>query len=231
MFHTFIYQPLFNLLVFLYNVIPGHDVGIAIIALTFFTKLIFHPLTRKSFHYQKNMQALSPQLKKLKEQHKGKPDMLNQETMKLYKENGTSPLGGCLPVLIQLPLLIGLFQVFRAGFSQSALSELYSFVANPGNINPLFFGFLDLSRSNTIVALFAAIAQFIQGYALPIIPLPEAQEGGDFSQQMGKQMIYMAPVLTFIVSFSLPAALPFYWFFNTVFTALEVLYINKFVSR
>ena len=226
MFHIIVYQPLFNLLVFLYNVIPGRDIGVAIIVLTLAIKLLLHPFTKKSAHYQKGMQALSPQLKKLKEQHKDKPDVLTKETMKLYKETGVSPFGGCLPILIQLPLLIGLFQVFRAGFTQSALVDLYSFVQNPGVINPLFLGFLDLSKASIPVALLASAAQFIQGYVFPLMPMP-SQEGSDMNQQLTKQMIFMAPILTFIISIGLPAALPFYWFFNSAFSAIEVFILKK----
>ena len=226
MFHTIIYQPLFNLLVLLYDIIPGRDIGIAIIVLTLAIKLALHPFTKKSAQYQKGMQALSPQLKKLKEQHKDKPDILTQETMKLYKETGVSPFGGCLPILIQLPLLIGLFQVFRAGFTQSALADLYSFIQNPGVINPLFLGFLNLSQPSIVVAFLASVAQFVQGYMFPLIPVP-SEAGGDMNQQLTKQMIFMAPILTFIISIGLPAALPFYWFFNSAFSAIEGFILKK----
>lgn len=224
LFHLIIYQPLFNILVFLYNIVPGHDIGIAIILLTLLVKVILHPLTRRTTHHQKGLQALAPQVKKLKEKHKGDPVMLSQETMKLYKEYGVSPAGGCLPLFIQIPILIGLFQVFRMGFTSEALSDLYSFIANTGALNPLAFGFLDLSKKITVVAVVAGAAQFIQGYFFT--PRPE-KGTNDTAQIFSQQMIFMAPAITFFISLTLPSALPFYWLVNTLFTIIELRIINQ----
>lgn len=223
-FHLILYQPLFNLLVFLYNVIPGQDVGVAIIALTLLTKLLLYPLTRKSLKAQRDIQLLQPKLKEIQEKHKNDKTLQAQETMKLYKEHGVNPLGGCLPLLIQLPLLIALFQVFHTGFEPGTLeTDLYSFVANPGTLNPWFLGIVDLSKRSIILALLAGVAQFSHTRLMGANQMMQkSKEGGsDMGQMMQKQMMFMMPILTVVISFSLPAALPFYWFVNTLFSIGE----------
>lgn len=227
LFHALIYQPLFNLLVFFYTLIPGQDVGIAIILLTLVIKLLFYPLTKKTSLHQKRLQELAPHLKKIQEDHKGRPELLSQETMRLYREHGVSPFGGCLPLLIQLPILIGLFQVFRTGFTPDSLVNLYSFIKSPGAIDPLFLGIIDLSQKNIYLALLAGIAQFFQGYFFT----PQAGGGSDTMGLMSKQMMLMAPALTFFISLGLPAALPFYWLINTLATIGETVFNERMFSK
>ncbi len=223
-FHVILYQPLFNLLVFFYNVIPGKDVGVAIIALTLLTKVLLYPLTRKTLKAQRDMQLLQPRLKDIQEKHKNDKTLQAQETMKLYKEHGVNPLGGCLPLLIQLPLLIALFQVFRTGFEPGTLeTDLYSFISNPGMLNPWFLGIIDLSQQSSLLALLAGVAQFFHTRLMSLNQAARKgnENGSDMGQMMQKQMTFMMPILTVVISFSLPAALPFYWLANTLFSIGE----------
>lgn len=219
-FHTILYQPLFNLLIILYNAIPGHDIGIAIIGIIFLVKLILYPFTKTTLHAQRKMQDLQPRLKEIKEKHKHNKAAQTQETMKLYQEEGVNPMSGCLPLLIQLPLLIALFQVFRTGFDAKSLVNLYPFVANPGQLNPLFLGLVDLSKGSVALSIFAGIAQFFQTY---IISGKEAftKKTHDTGQAMQKQMAFMTPIFTIFISLSLPSALAFYWIVNTVLSIGE----------
>lgn len=223
-FNLILYQPLFNLLVFLYNVIPGQDVGVAIITLTLLTKILLYPLTKKTLKAQRDMQLLQPKIKEIQEKHKNDKTLQAQETMKLYQEHGINPLGGCLPLLIQLPLLIALFQVFRTGFEIGTLeTDLYSFVENPGILDPWFLGIVDLSEQNFILALLAGVAQFFHTRLTSANQvMQKSKDGGsDMGQMMQKQMMIMMPILTVVISFSLPAALPFYWLANTLFSIGE----------
>lgn len=219
-FNTILYQPLFNLLVFFYNIIPGHDVGVAILIIAFLIKAVLYPLTKTTLRTQRKMTELAPQIKEIQEKHKNDKTKKTEETMKLYQEHGVNPLGGCLPLLIQLPLLIALFQVFRTGFDSASLTNLYSFIENPGELNPWFLGFVDLSSKNIFLAILAGGAQF---FHTRIIGGGKTREtmSSDISHIMQKQMIFMAPVLTTLVSFSLPAALPFYWLANTILSIGE----------
>lgn len=219
-FHLILYQPLFNLLIFFYNTIPGHDIGISIISIIFVVKLITYPFSRKTVHAQRKMQALQPRLKEIQEKHKHDKATQTQETMKLYQEEGVNPMSGCLPLLIQLPLLIALFQVFNTGFEAKSLESLYSFIANPGQLDPWFLGLVDLSKRSIIMSFLAGGAQFLQTY---ITSGKEAftAKSNSTSQAVQKQMIFMTPVFTTFISLSLPSALALYWVVNTVLTIGE----------
>ena len=96
----------------LYEIIPNY--GVLLIVFSILVKVVLHPLTRKSYKSTKEMQAIQPLVAELKNKHKGDSQKLNQETMKLYKEHGVNPLGGCLPMLLQMPILFSLFSVFRS---------------------------------------------------------------------------------------------------------------------
>ncbi len=105
-------DALVNVLQFFYAY-AGHNYGVAIILLTLAVKIVFHPLTRKQLRAMKQMQALAPQIAVLRGKYKEDPKALNVEMMNLYRTAGVNPLGGCLPMLVQLPILFTLFAVFR----------------------------------------------------------------------------------------------------------------------
>ncbi len=221
LFHELLYRPLFNLLVFFYNIIPGSDVGLAIIATTLVIKLVFWPLTRKAIKSQKALQDLQPKIKELQTKYKDNKEEQAKQLMLFYKENKVSPFSGCLPLLIQLPILIALYQVFLKGFDPANLSVLYGFITNPGVIDPDFIGLVDLSQANKILAVLAGAAQFWQAKMVsPKKKLPNAPKTSDefMAQAMSKQMLYFLPVLTVVISWGLPAGLALYWVITTLFT-------------
>jgi YidC/Oxa1 family membrane protein insertase len=221
-FQTLFYQPILNLLVFLYNIFG--DLGIAIIALTIVIKLILLPLSKKSIKYQKATQDLQPKLSELKEKYKGDQQQLSAAMMALYKENKINPFSSCLPLLIQFPFLIAIFRVFRDGFAQNHLDLLYSFVANPGTINTMSFGILELSARSIILAVLAGVAQFVQAKMLltkkPEIKTNESRDE-DMASIMNKQMTYIMPIITVVIGISFPAGLTFYWLLTTLFTIIQ----------
>src|SRR3990167_6231456 len=114
-FNAVFYQPLFNLLIFLYTILPGHDLGIAIILLTVFVKIILFPLSWKQTDAQYKMQELQPKLKEIKEQHKDNKEALALAQIQIFKDHKINPLSSCLPLLVQFPFLIALFYVFQNG--------------------------------------------------------------------------------------------------------------------
>src|SRR3989339_1037444 len=161
-FHTFLYQPIFNLLVFLYNLIPGADVGFAIIALTVIIKMILWPFMNKSLQSQKALQQIQPKIEALKEKHKDNKEALATEMMELYQQEKVNPLSSCLPILLQLPVLIALYQVLLNGFGAEQMSNLYPFIQNPGSMNHMFLGLVDLSKANLVLAVLAGGFQYWQ---------------------------------------------------------------------
>jgi YidC/Oxa1 family membrane protein insertase len=227
-YNLIFYQPLFNLLVWLYNVIPGHDLGLAIIALTLIIRGVLFPLYYQSIKSQKALQDIQPKIEELKKKYKDEKEKQAQELMVLYKNEKVNPFSSCLPLLIQLPFLIAVYQVFRHGLLSQNLDILYSFVANPGHINTLTLGYFNLSGPSPLLATLAGIAQFIQSKMM-ITRKPPLVQGKEVSgsqdekmlSMMNKQMLYFMPIMTVIIGISLPAGLTLYWLMTTVLMALQ----------
>jgi len=240
-FNEILYKPLYNLLIVFYNIIPGHDLGVAIIVLTILLRLALHPLSKKAIRSQRQLQEIQPEIKALQNKYKSDPQKQAAAVMEFYREKKISPMSGCLPLLIQLPLLIALYQVFLAGLHSDALVNLYGFVARPEAISPMTMGILDLSKSNVVLAILAGIAQFFQTKMLmsvnkknkTVIKKNDDKEeksfAQDFSETMNKQMLYVMPFFTVFISASLPAGLALYWVVTSVFSVLEqyLMFKNK----
>jgi len=161
-FNIVLYQPLFNALVFLYNYLPGHDFGIAIIVLTIVIKLLLYPTSVKAVKSQKAIQQLQPKVQEIQKTHKDDKEKQAKEVLELYKKEKINPFSGLLLALIQLPILIALYSVFWNGLRPEELARLYTFVANPGQINAFLLGMIDLSKPNLIFAILAGVTQFFQ---------------------------------------------------------------------
>lgn len=228
-FNALIYQPLFNILVLLYSYLPGQDFGIAIIVLTVLIKLALYPLSAKGIKAQKALQEIQPKIKALQERLKNDKEKQVREIMELYKKEKVNPFSSMLPLLIQLPILIGLFRVFTRGFGPEQLERLYGFVPHPGQIDTTFLSIVDLMKGPTteeaglvwpavFLIVLAGALQFIQ--AKMITPKKVKAGPPDFSQMLQKQMIFFFPIFTvFILWVVIPiSALALYWVVITVFT-------------
>ena len=171
------------------------------------------------------MSLLSPKLQEIKQKFKDDKSAQSAETMKLYKENNINPLAGCLPLLIQLPILIGLYQAFMAGLKPENLGMLYGFVSNPGVINKISFGFIDITSKMPLLAIFAGGAQFFQAWVTQKqnqgLPGPNKQMAA-----LNSQMLYFFPIMIVVIGWNFPAGLVLYWITTTVFSILEQLYIK-----
>ncbi len=246
MFNTIIVQPLLNLLIVLYSVVPWHSFGLAVIAITIVVRAIMWPLSGKALHSQKALKGLQPEIDKIKKKYKGKPQELQKAMSELYKEKEINPLSSCLPTLLQLPILMGLYFVFikfkEPNFvqltdpTQGVLTDLYPFVKNiptvksvieaGGSLSTTFiFGFVDLAKPNIILAVLAGGTQLLQTKLMtPNMPQ-------DPQQQMMAKMVYLFPIITVFISLSLPSALPLYWTASTAIAAYQQwLIMHKEVS-
>ncbi len=216
-FHDTLVQPLFNLLIWLYTILPGADIGFAIIALTIVVKLVLWPLTHKSLTSQKALRKIQPQIKELQTKHKGNKEVLAKEMMALYAAEKVNPASSCLPLLIQLPILFALYRVLSAGLTDANLMDLYSFVSNPEHINVIFIGLIDLSKRSIPLAIIAAALQYWQTSMLQDTRPPKElreEEGAkdeDMMASMNKSMKYVMPVVTLVIGISLPGGLTLYW--------------------
>lgn len=222
-FTVIFYQPILNLLVWLYNIMPFNDFGAAIIALTVVIKLVFWPLGRKAIKSQKALQDLQPQIEEIKRQYADDKAGSSQAMMALYRNNKVNPFSSCLPLLIQLPFLWAVYRVFSDGLANN-LDLVYFFIQRPETINTFSFGFLDLSKPNTYLALLAGAAQFWQAKMM-ITKKPAVKTEGSKDENMmaimNKQMLYIMPAVTVFIGFSLPGGLTLYWFVLTLLTAVQ----------
>lgn len=224
LYNTIIYEPILNLLVWLYNTIPGHDVGLVIILVTIVIRLILAPFMHKSLKSQRSMSALQPQIKELREKHKDDQQEQAKAMMALYKDNNVSPFSSCLPLLIQLPILIALYQVFSKALKGN-LTGLYSFVSNPGVLNPELFGLVDLSHPNIIFAILAGLVQFWQSWMISKWQSSAAADAT--TKALNVQMLYILPLVSIFIAWRLPAGLPLYWIVTTLFAVAQQFYINR----
>ena len=230
-FHTILYVPIFNLLVFFYEILPGADIGFAIIALTVLIKLILWPFMSKSLKSQKALQELQPKIEELKAKHGADKEALAKGMMELYQKEKVNPLASCLPLLVQLPILIALYQVLLGGFAADTLTQLYSFVTNPGSINHVFLGVIDLSVSSLYLAVLAGYFQFFQTRMLMAKQPPKQVAGkkGAFDEtmlaSMNKSMLMFMPAITVIIGATLPAGLTLYWVTVNIVSILQQQFV------
>lgn len=193
MFTTFIVQPIFNLLVFIYALIPGHDFGLAVIIFTVVIRLLMWPLVKKQLHNAKAMRELAPQIKKIKAATKGDRQKETMMTMELYKERNVNPLAGLGLLLVQIPILIGLFIGLQRLIKDSheIVNFAYPFIQDLGWLKTLasdisqfdysLFGAIDLHRTALgaqgvywpaiLLAAAASVMQYYQSRML--MPKPE----------------------------------------------------------
>jgi YidC/Oxa1 family membrane protein insertase len=205
-----------------HRLIPNY--GVAIILVTILLKVLLFPLTRKSYESTARMQTLQPKMTELREKYKNNPQKLNQEMAAMYKKEGVSPLGGCLPMLLQFPILIAFYSLLNTHFA------LRGAVFIPGWIN-------DLSAPETVVS-FTPITflsfEFGAIRALPFIMLVTTflssklmqSPSTDASGRNMKMMTYMMPIMFFFILYNMPSGLLLYWTMQNIFTVAQQWYIN-----
>ncbi len=219
------YQPLYNGLIFLVSIVPFADVGFAVILLTLIVKTILFPLTQKSIVSQIQLKNLEGEIAKIKIDYPDKQEQAKR-TFALYKEKKVSPFSGCLPLLVQLPILIALYLVFRTGLTAAGVPALYSFVHMPVTLHTHFLGLIEMSGKSIVLALLAGISQFIQvklmtppGAPRPADAKPDFK--ADLSRNMQTQMKYVLPVMIAFVAYQVSAAAALYLVVNNIFAIVQ----------
>lgn len=231
-FNETIFKPILNLLVFIVDILPGNSLGFAIILVTVLVRFVLYPLSHKALSSQKKISLLQPQLKKIQNKYKDDKQKQSQAVMEFYKKNNINPFAGCLPFLVQLPIIIGMYRVFLIELTPEALTGLYSFVSVPSNININFLGLVLLTETSVVLALLAAFAQFMVSRITFKQKNKLGGAGGSGLQgMMGKQMMYVLPFVTFFIAQSFPAGLVLYWFITTVFSFGQQAFINKIMKK
>ncbi|MEK7665447.1 MAG: YidC/Oxa1 family membrane protein insertase [Patescibacteria group bacterium] len=235
-FFTILYQPMFNLLVWLYDVLPGNDIGFAIIVLTIILKFLLAPLSHKTLVSQRAMQQLQPKIKELKAKYTDKQEQA-KAMMELYKQEKVNPLASCLPLIVQLPILIVLYKVLMDGLGTANFDVLYNFVQNPGHIDGMFLNTFNLTTPSILLAVLAGAVQFVQAKMLPRQKPPKPVEGSTGSKDeemmvaMNRSMTYFMPVLTVLIGASLPGGLALYWLMSNLFSIGQQMIVFKGYGR
>ena len=177
--------------------------GVSIIIVTILIKIALLPLTLKQDKSMKEMKKIQPELEKLKEKYANDKQMLNIKTMELYKEHKVNPLGGCLPLLIQLPILIALFGVLRNGIIPQDSSFLWLKLSDkdPYYILPILNG---------------AVSFFQQ----------KLMGSADSNPQM-KNMMYIFPIMMIMISYKMPSGLQLYWLTSSILAVVQQYFIMK----
>lgn len=201
-FFGIIARPLLHVLNFFYSYVGNY--GVAIILLTIIIKIIFWPLTQKSYTSMKAMQVLQPQMAKIREKHKNDKERMNREIMELYKKHRVNPLGGCLPMVIQIPVFFALYRVLLGNI---ALRHA-----------PFAFWLTDLSVKDPyyITPLIMGVTMFVQQKMTPTSMDPK----------QAKMMMAMPVVFTFLF-LNFPSGLVIYWLVNNLLTILQQYFINR----
>lgn len=226
--NTFLYAPLVNALAFLVSIIPGGDVGLAVILLTLLVKIALFPLSQRSIESQAKMNLLAPELKKIKESGVSKEEQA-KKTFELYKIHKTNPFSGCLLVIIQIPIIFALYYVFFKGINFDG-TLLYSFVHIPEHINMNFLGILDIGGKSLVLAILAGVSQYFQAH---FMPKPQTTGDGtgsfqeNFAKSMHTQMKYVFPFVIGFIAYSVSGAVALYWVTSNVFAIGQQIYVNK----
>ncbi len=207
----YVLLPLFN---FIHLFIPNY--GFVIIVFSLIIKIVVYPLTKKSYKSMKKMQLLQPKILEIKEKYKEDPQKMNKETMKLYQTYGVNPAGGCLPLLLQMPIFIALWGLFQAAI------ELRQ--------QPFILWIADLSRPDVIYDLGFQLPLFgiqqISGLALLMGITTFAQQKMSIKDPKQQSLVYIMPVMLTILFMTFPSGLNLYYFMFNVFSIAQQYYIN-----
>lgn len=231
LFTTLFYQPIYNALVFLVGLVPGGDVGLAVVLLTLFVRGILAPLSLKALKSQKELQVLQPLLKELQEKYKNDKETQARKMMELYKEHKVNPFASIGLLLLQIPVVIALYLVFQQErFPEVNTALLYSFVALPSAVSLMFLGVVNIHTKSVALAVLAGGLQFLQGH-LSLKNQPHTVSENTFMQEFQKsmrlQIRFVIPLLIGFVAYSISSAIAIYLITSTLFSIVQELFLKK----
>lgn len=234
--HTFFFDPVYNALVFFIDVVPGGDVGVAIILTVLLVKTILLPVSIKAAKTQKIMREIEPKIKEIKETYKEDKQAQAQAMMEIYRNAGMNPFASIFLVFLQIPIIIALYFSVSSGGGATlpAINTdiLYSFVTEPMQITMNFIGMIDITEKSLLLALGAGITQYIF-VTLSMPKLPPKEEGAepnmkdDFMRNMQTQMKYVMPVLITVIAYTISAAIALYFLVSNLTSIAQEFYIRK----
>lgn len=222
-----LYYPFQNIIAFFVWLAPGHNAIWGIVALTLIVRFVLLVPSKRAAQAQRKMMKLQPMLEELKAEYGDDKQGLAMAQMELYKKNDINPFSSCLPILIQFPILIILYEAILHGLSLENL-HLYDWLPRPPFIDTNFLG-LDLVRPDRfyVLPVLAALLQYVQvRMTMPQIPKEVGQQP-DPAQMIQRQSMYFFPVVTLIAALSFPAGVVIYWVVSTIFSIVQQYFVNK----
>lgn len=232
LYHLFVYDPLYNWLIFLFNIFPWIDAGFIVIIFTIIIRLILFPLSKKSVITQVRMKEIEPELNKIKNNVKDKQEQA-LKIMELYKNKGVNPFSSFFLILIQLPIMLSFYWIFKDGLPVVDTSLLYSFIKVP-TIDMHFLGIFDIGVKSLFLSLCAGLSQFLQlhfSLATNTPPADNSNPAMNATHNMMKNMKYVFPVMITIFSYGLPAVLAIYWTISNLFTLGQEIVVRKHIKN
>jgi len=228
-FNEILFRPIFNAFIAIYQFAAFHDLGITIIILTVVIRLILFPLFHATARYQKLAPKVQKRMKEIQHKHKDNKEEQTKAMMELYKEHGINPFTPFISLIVQIPILLALYQVLRKLFSYQPAGLIYPFITAPLSLNTNLLGIIDLSKPNVVIIVLAAALQYIQAK----ISLPEHEDNAplDQAEKMGRSMALIGPIITLVIFWNLPAALGLYWTTFTAFSVLQQLIVNRRLKK
>lgn len=229
-------QPLSNALLFIIAVIPGGNIGLAVIILTCLVKLLLLPLSYQSLKTQIAQKKIQPEVDAIKKTVTDRQEQAKQ-LMALYKQYNVKPFASVLVMLIQLPIIIALYTVFLNGVD-ATIPLAYSFITVPdaSAIATSFLG-INLAAKSIILAIIAALAQFAQIHFSPVMRMTrvESHAANDMSAMMAssmqRSMKYVLPIMIAFFGAVVPGAVALYWIVSSLVTLLQEIILFKKLSR
>lgn len=205
-FFTFIAKPIFLVLKYLYDMIGNW--GWAIIALTALVRVILYPLTYKGMVSMQKLKALAPKMKDIQAKYKGDPQKMNMHMMELYKKHGANPLGGCLPLLLQIPIFFAIYRVLLNAIELKGADWL-------------FWSDLSLMDPYFVLPILLGVSMYVHQVITPT----------NFTDPMQEKLFKFLPVIFTFFFITFPAGLVLYWLVNNLFSIAQQQYINKLFEK
>lgn len=233
-FHTVFYDPIYNALVALVALIPGSDVGIAVIIVTIIIRLILLPSSLSAARTQRAMKTLEPKIKELKEKHKGNKEKEAIDTLALYRDARVNPFLSILTVFIQIPVLLALYWVFYyEPLSAINTARLYAFTPVPDAVSLQFLGIISVAGKSLVLAALAGVTQFFQAHlALSGTMKPSDVKGmqNDFQKVMGMQLKYVFPFIIAAISYTTSGAVALYFVTTNLAGMAQEWYVRRAIA-
>lgn len=239
-FITTVYQPLYNTLVFFIDILPGHNVFWATILLTILVKVVLLPLGKKAMISQIKMKSIQEEIKEIQNNHEGSKEDLTRQILALYKGKGVNPFSPILIILIQLPIILSLYFIFKSGLPTIDPSLVYSFIPFPMSVEMVYLG-LDLAGKSLLLAILTGLTQFfyIRRTFAKNNEKKESEDGQikevdsktktaeDIQRALSFQFTYIMPFIITFVAYTLPAVISIYWITSNIFAYIQDVYIRR----